>query len=213
MIFYKNLSNNEYDRKNIKKIYFKSKAFSILLQLHNEKSFSDEILNKCFQIIDIAFYKSIKVFVKLNHDTYKKQFLVIKQVLEDYKSQVTIKRRIKHVYSIARKLIKKTCELPDVSDIHAIRVIVKNKNDVKPIYELIKSRLSKIIKVKNYLHNPKKNGYDATHVITDLFNTKLELQIISQESYENIKNDDMLNHFYYKLDNVDKHILNNLIHV
>lgn len=87
--------------------------------------------------------------------------------------------RPKHIYSIHKKMQKKSLKFEDLYDLFAARVIVDSVEEcysvlsmVQKNYELIHSEYT------DYISNPKPNGYQSIHIIlklTDRF--PLELQI------------------------------------
>ena len=82
----------------------------------------------------------------------------------------TIKARIKSPYSIWMKMQKKHIPFSEVFDILAIRIVFTPKNRAAENDEcfLIYSKLSKLYKphptrLRDWLSNPKANGYQALH--------------------------------------------------
>ncbi len=78
--------------------------------------------------------------------------------------EATVQSRIKHTYSIYRKMFSQKLELAEVMDICAFRVIVNNLSDcynamgqIHDMYRPIPGR------IKDYVANPKPNGYQSVH--------------------------------------------------
>jgi putative GTP pyrophosphokinase len=103
-----------------------------------------------------------------------------------------ITSRIKSPQSIAKKIRHKEKELTVenivkyVNDIAGVRIICSFTSDIYRIADLIAKQSDiKVLKVKDYLMEPKKNGYSSYHMIVsvpiflsdNVIETKVEIQI------------------------------------
>ncbi len=103
-----------------------------------------------------------------------------------------ISSRLKSAESIARKIRRRELELtvPNVmkhiNDVAGIRVICSFTSDIYRIADAIKRQSDiEIINIKDYIENPKPNGYMSYHMIVKVpiffsdkvVNTKVEIQI------------------------------------
>ena len=103
-----------------------------------------------------------------------------------------ISSRLKSMDSIARKLRKRNIELnvnnvmTYVNDVAGIRIICSFTSDIYRIAEAIQRQNDiEIIKIKDYIKNPKENGYTSYHMIVTIpiflsdrvVKTKVEIQI------------------------------------
>ncbi len=103
-----------------------------------------------------------------------------------------ITSRIKSPQSIARKMRKKEKELTVenivkyVNDVAGVRIICSFTSDIYRIAAAISSQNDvTVLKVKDYIANPKPNGYTSYHMIVsipiflsnDVIDTKAEIQI------------------------------------
>ncbi|MCT4607003.1 MAG: GTP pyrophosphokinase family protein [Marinisporobacter sp.] len=86
-----------------------------------------------------------------------------------------IKSRVKSTDSIISKLERKgyaiTLENAQkyIHDIAGIRIICSFTSDIYTIYELIKKQSDiNIIEIKDYIKNPKPNGYQSLHLIVEI---------------------------------------------
>ena len=93
----------------------------------------------------------------------------------DYELIDHMQTRIKKPDSIANKM--KTRGLPltyqdmieNINDIAGIRVICPLKKDVFTVRDLVRKIPGvKVIKEKDYIHNPKKSGYSSYHMILEV---------------------------------------------
>jgi putative GTP pyrophosphokinase len=103
-----------------------------------------------------------------------------------------ITSRIKSSESIARKIRKKGKELTVenivkyVNDVAGVRIICSFTSDIYRIADAISSQSDvTVLRVKDYIANPKPNGYTSYHMIVsvpiflsnDIIDTKAEIQI------------------------------------
>lgn len=109
--------------------------------------------------------------------------------------------RIKSPRSVMEKLEKKNLPLTsrtaleNLKDIIAVRIICKFLNDVYVMVERIKTSPSVVIlKEKDYIANPKENGYRTYHLIVKLtietsIDIPIEIQIrtIAQDSWASLE--------------------------
>ncbi len=82
-----------------------------------------------------------------------------------------VKSRLKSPQSIARKLVKRGYEptvenaVKYIDDIAGMRVICSFPKDIYEIAEYLKSHMTmKIVMIKDYIKNPKENGYRSYHM-------------------------------------------------
>ena len=94
----------------------------------------------------------------------------IRQALDEIGMKYTIKARIKSPYSIWRKMQNKHVSFAEVFDILAIRIVFTPKNRAEEVNECyrIYSALTQIYtphpqRFRDWLSNPKANGYQALH--------------------------------------------------
>lgn len=94
------------------------------------------------------------------------------QYVHDYNPIEHVKSRIKTPESILRKLCRKGFEfsLPsikeNIKDIAGIRIVCSFVSDIYKISEMLQNQKDiKTIKYKDYIKNPKPNGYQSLHLI------------------------------------------------
>lgn len=100
-----------------------------------------------------------------------------------------IKARVKSIYSIFRKMVKKEIPFEEVYDVYAVRVIFENDDDSQeePIARRIAAILSENHKVhpertRDWLKTPKDNGYRALHLtVMSSYGRWTEVQIRSRK--------------------------------
>ncbi len=112
-----------------------------------------------------------------------------------------IKGRAKHIYSIYTKLMMRVDKIENMNDLFAIRVVLDTEyvNTCFLVYGLI----TKIYKpvpgtFKDYISNPKKNGYRSLHTaVVGPDNRHVEVQIRTKEMHE-VSEKGFAAHFDYK---------------
>ena len=144
---------------------------------------------------DIAFsfvypkeYKEIKDLVKQKRESES-------EILEDFKKNISktlatngIKNfktdyRIKSIYSLYKKYLRKDKDIDKIYDIAAVRVLLQNTEDCYKVLGIIHSNWQPLPgKIKDYIAFPKENGYQGLH--TTVFTGKgsvAEVQIKTEE--------------------------------
>lgn len=159
-------------------------------------------------------YYALKERIESKQEENQKQLELtksrIEKILQDLKIEGQIVSRIKHISSIFKKLHDKQTELSQIYDILAMRVIV---NTVEECYAIL-GRIHGIYKpmagrVKDYIANPKPNGYQSLHTTIIVENEHpLEVQIRTVEMNKESEYG-MYSHWLYKekkskQDNLDK---------
>lgn len=94
------------------------------------------------------------------------------KMLHDYNPIEHIKTRIKKPKSIVQKLINKGLEptaeniMDNLKDIAGVRIICSFTEDIYSIFNILSKQDDiNIIEVKDYIKNPKENGYRSLHAI------------------------------------------------
>lgn len=86
----------------------------------------------------------------------------IRTRLDEWNIQCTIYHRIKHTYSIYRKMYTQRLELSEILDICALRVIVDNVSDCYNVLGQVHDMFNPVPgKFKDYISTPKPNGYQS----------------------------------------------------
>lgn len=85
-----------------------------------------------------------------------------------------IKTRIKSPISLRDKLKRKEIDFnlksiqENIFDIIGVRIVTTFEDDVYKIYDILKGRNDlKIVRVKDYIKNPKQSGYKSLHLIVE----------------------------------------------
>jgi GTP pyrophosphokinase len=114
-------------------------------------------------------------------------------------------RRVKGIYSLYKKLQKKDWDESKVHDILALRIIVTSVDDCYKVFGAVHKIWTPAPgRIKDYISNPKPNGYQSIHttVKTDVGGF-LEIQIRTEEMHREAQYG-LAAHMNYKLGKLDK---------
>ena len=137
------------------------------------KNLHPDIYNRINDKIDNTFKNLESSFRDLEN--------IINNFIHKENINVKIHYRKKEPYSIWKKINKRNSDLNSISDIAAVRIITKSTRDCYKVLGIIHRNFSaKVGRTKDYISNPKPNGYRSIH--TDIiFNNKVfEIQIRSR---------------------------------
>ncbi len=97
------------------------------------------------------------------------------QLIHSYNPIEHIKARVKTPKSIVEKLTRRGYEVSlenakeYIDDIAGLRVICSFTSDIYTLYDLLEQQSDiEVIKVKDYIGNPKPNGYQSLHMIVKI---------------------------------------------
>ncbi|QIW10760.1 RelA/SpoT family protein [Francisella sp. LA112445] len=110
----------------------------------------------------------------------------LKQALKKYGLEDAIQGRVKHIYSIYKKLKKKSYKsLDDLYDITAVRVITHSIDECYKVLAEVNDLFSPIPEeFSDYIANPKSNGYKSIHTVVHCQDQNIEVQIRTHKMHE-----------------------------
>ena len=125
--------------------------------------------------------KSQGEFFKEIEDTLNKELI-------KHGIKASIRGRVKNIYSIYNKMIKKEKEISEIYDIVALRIITEG-NEIQNCYAvlgIVHSLWTPILnRVKDYIASPKPNFYRSLHTtVVGPKGNPLEIQIRTQDMHE-----------------------------
>lgn len=149
-----------------------------------------------WELEDLAFrylaperYKEIASLLnekRLEREQYI-QFVVdkLKNELAGHDIEAEISGRVKHIYSIYRKMKSKNLSFDQLYDIRALRVLVKSVAECYHALGIVHQIWRHIPhQFDDYITNPKANGYRSLHTAVIAENKSLEIQIRTKEMHE-----------------------------
>ena len=160
-----------------------SDIFAPLAERLGLSKFKSAFEDYCFMLLEPKAYEELKNNALMKTEDNQKQIAITKEKLEVILAELGIEYEIqsrqKHFYSVYKKLVKKNITLGKVYDLVAMRVLVPTVENcyavlgkIHSIYKPMQGR------VKDYIANPKPNGYQSLHttIVADN-NRPLEIQI------------------------------------
>ena len=160
-----------------------SDIFAPLAESLGLSKFKSSFEETTFKLLEPKAYNELKdnALMKVDDNMRLMEFVEkkLQKILDELQIKGEIQKRQKHYYSVYKKIKKKNITLGKVYDLLAMRVIVPTVEDcysvlgkIHAIYKPIPER------VKDYIANPKPNGYQSLHttIIADN-NRPLEIQI------------------------------------
>ena len=140
--------------------------------------------------LDPVGYEEIVSKLEAKHQEYE-DFMHRTQIqIDDRLNELGIQHivygRMKHPYSIYRKMFNQNKSLDEIFDLFAFRVIVENVGDCYNVLGVIHDLYKPILgRFKDYIGTPKPNGYQSLH--TTVMGTDaipFEVQIRTKEMHE-----------------------------
>ena len=118
--------------------------------------------------LDPVGYKMIEDRLKAFADTagafIDDTLRLIREKLQEYNIKFSLEHRVKHIFSIYRKLFTQNRSFEEIYDIYAFRVIVDSSNDCYFVLGLIHDLFNPIPgRFKDYISTPKQNMYQSLH--------------------------------------------------
>lgn len=135
-------------------------------------------------------YKQVEEIIKDKKELYKKNLANVRKELEKEleKNQIKIVEidyRVKHKYSLWKKLTRRDMDIEKIYDIIALRVVVESIEDCYRVLGLVHSIWKPLPgRIKDYIAVPKPNGYRSIHTsIFTGFGGIAEIQIRTKEMH------------------------------
>lgn len=142
-----------------------------------------------WELEDLAFrylapdeYKQIACLLAEKRSERELYIEHVQQILADELNKADIKAevsgRVKHIYSIWRKMKKKNLSFDQLYDIRALRVLVETNAQCYHTLGIVHGLWRHVPEqFDDYITNPKPNGYKSLHTVVIAENRTLEIQI------------------------------------
>lgn len=150
--------------------------------------FLTQMHDLCFKYTAEDEYKKLDVLFWKKYEEHKNKIIsahnhIIEEFNKSWLIVVNIEGRVKSLYSIYKKMKIKNFDANEIYDVLALRVITKTLKDAYiALWIIHKLYKVKSDRFKDYISDPKANGYQSIH--TTVFDTDwefLEFQIQTQE--------------------------------
>jgi len=149
-----------------------------------------EIEDFCFKYLHPEEYKRIASKLderRIDREQYIADFVTtLNGSMQQEGINADISGRPKHIYSIWRKMQKKSLAFEELYDVRAVRIIVDRLQDCYAALGIVHTLFRHIPKeFDDYIANPKPNGYQSIHtVVIGPQGHVLEIQIRTQKMHE-----------------------------
>ncbi|MBO4314213.1 MAG: bifunctional (p)ppGpp synthetase/guanosine-3',5'-bis(diphosphate) 3'-pyrophosphohydrolase, partial [Desulfovibrio sp.] len=110
---------------------------------------------------------------------------LIRNLLDANGLQGHVYGRVKHKYSIYKKMVAQSLTLDEMHDIMAFRVLVRDTQDCYAVLGLVHSQWTPVYgRFKDYISMPKANGYQSLHTtVIGPEGERIEIQIRTEEMH------------------------------
>ncbi|MBP9722062.1 MAG: GTP diphosphokinase [Gammaproteobacteria bacterium] len=127
-----------------------------------------ELEDLAFRYLEGDTYKNIAKLLdekRIDRDNYIVNLIkAIKEKLSLHNIKADVSGRVKHIYSIWRKMQRKNLDYHELYDIRAVRILTHNITDCYAALGLVHSLWRHIPKeFDDYIATPKENGYQSLH--------------------------------------------------
>ncbi len=143
-----------------------------------------------FSYLDPKEYKRLSILMRKRLGKSTRKLGIIRNEVETKLKAEGIKYevngRIKSIYSLHKKMIKKKGNIDEIYDLMALRVILDTKEDCYRVLGILHSMYQPMIaRIKDYIAIPKPNGYQSLHTTVVTPNKQIvEFQIRTKEMHE-----------------------------
>ena len=110
---------------------------------------------------------------------------IIEEKLRENNLQGDVSGRMKHLYSIHKKMIEQDMDFENIHDLAAFRVVVKSVMDCYAVLGMVHSAWKPVPgRFKDFIALPKLNMYQSLHTtVIGPFGTRMEVQIRTEEMH------------------------------
>ena len=142
-----------------------------------------------FRYLSSDLYKNIAKLLaekRIDRDNYINNLIIgLKEILSLENITAEVTGRVKHIYSIWRKMQRKHLEFEDLYDIRAVRILTDSITDCYAALGLVHSVWQHIPKeFDDYIATPKENGYQSLHTaVIGPEGKTIEIQIRTHEMH------------------------------
>lgn len=150
-----------------------------------------EMEDLCLRYLNPKIYKTIATWLaskRKERETYiENQIESLNKLLKEAGiTNFQVMGRVKHIYSIYQKMMRKNAPIEQIFDISALRVLVDNIDDCYTVLGILQNLWAQVPEeFDDYIAQPKPNGYRSIHtVIIDKQNRMTEVQIRTRQMHE-----------------------------
>ncbi|MGL4860841.1 MAG: GTP diphosphokinase [Enterobacteriaceae bacterium] len=168
-------------------------SFNIYAPLANRLGIGQlkwEMEDYCFRYLHPDDYKAIAKLLherRIDREQYIAEFVDhLRKEMGKEGIKADIYGRPKHIYSIWRKMQKKSVPFAELYDVRAVRIIVERLQDCYGALGIVHTRYRHLPEeFDDYVANPKPNGYQSIHtVVFGPQGKPIEIQIRTRQMHE-----------------------------
>ncbi|PID26597.1 MAG: hypothetical protein CR982_09595 [Candidatus Cloacimonadota bacterium] len=168
-------------------------------------SLKSELEDLSFEIVNPVNFENIKSMLKFSKEEMTEKLNILKPEIEEALKKngidATVNGRVKHYYSILRKIQTRNKSFEEILDLMALRIIIEN-NDVGECYKALNIVHSLYRPMPNmvtdFIADPKSNGYKSLHTKVFYKDQVFEIQIRTRIMHE-IAEFGLSAHWRYKM--------------
>lgn len=149
-----------------------------------------ELEDFCFRYLHPDEYKKIASLLherRIDREQYIDNFVSnVRSYMKQENIDVDIYGRPKHIYSIWRKMKKKSLSFDELFDVRAVRIVVERLQDCYAALGIVHTHYRHLPdEFDDYVANPKPNGYQSIHtVVLGPEGKTVEIQIRTRQMHE-----------------------------
>jgi len=149
-----------------------------------------ELEDFCFRYLHPDEYKRIAKLLherRIDREQYIDDFVsTVRKDMVEEGIKVEVYGRPKHIYSIWRKMQKKSLSFDELFDVRAVRIVVERLQDCYAALGIVHTHFRHLPdEFDDYVANPKPNGYQSIHtVVLGPRGKTLEVQIRTRQMHE-----------------------------
>lgn len=162
-----------------------------------------ELENRSLKILAPEEYSAIENALKQTEEERNFYIRQVKEILEralgEHGIEARVLGRLKHIYSIYKKIKEQNVDINRIYDLIAFRIIVKSVEDCYRVLGLIHSMWESVPgRYKDFIRRPKPNKYQSLHTtVKGPLGYPMEVQIRTEEM-DRIANEGIAAHWLYK---------------
>ncbi len=149
-----------------------------------------ELEDTSLQYLDPVGYKEITTELSIRSSAHEEFMSSVQQRIQERLTQEGVPHvvygRIKHIYSVYRKMYSQNKTLDEIFDLYAFRVIVNSISDCYYVLGCIHDLYKPVAgRFKDYIGTPKPNGYQSLHTtVIGREGMPFEVQIRTQDMHQ-----------------------------
>ncbi len=162
-----------------------------------------ELEDFCLYYLEPEIYRKLVKMVNSKRAEREKytNFIIerIERLIEKNNIDGVVSGRVKHFYSIYKKMYEKEKSFDELYDLTAVRVLVETEGECYNVLGLLHSTWKPVPgRFKDYIAVPKSNGYQSIHTtLVNPFGKFVEVQIRTRDMHE-IAEEGIAAHWNYK---------------